>query len=131
MFTNSVDIMKLTFSITFLIVIISNSFSQSSNDILNLLILNKTISQQQADSVRAEAALLQQSTDAARKSFFISAARQMQLTGYSQIRYQLFDEKDKRDGFRHSSCEEVDYKRSHHSNLFIQTSGRFLLISLK
>ena len=99
MFTISVDIMRLSFSFVLLIVISSSSFSQSSNDILNLLILNKTISQQQADSVRAEAALLQQSTDATRKSFFLSAARQMLLTGYSQVRYQMFDEKDKRDGF--------------------------------
>jgi len=99
LFTKSVDIMRLAFSITFLIITISNLFSQSSNDVLNLLILNKTISQQQADSVRAEAALLQQSTDAARKSFFVSATRQMQLSGYSQVRYQFFDEKDKRDGF--------------------------------
>ncbi len=42
-------------------------FSQNSNDILNLLISNKTITQQQADSIRAEAALKQQETDANKK----------------------------------------------------------------
>jgi phosphate-selective porin OprO and OprP len=99
LFTKSVDIMKLTFSLAFSLLIITDSFSQSSNDILNLLISNKAISQQQADSVRAEAALFQQSTDATRKSFFINATRQMQLSGYSQIRYQSLEEAGKRNGF--------------------------------
>ena len=38
------------------------AFGQSSNDILNVLISNKTITQQQADSIRAEAAISQQTT---------------------------------------------------------------------
>jgi len=91
--------MKLLFSLSFFLVIFGESFSQSSNDILNLLISNKTVSQSQADSVRAEAALIQQQTDAARKSFFVSAARLMQLSGYSQIRFQSFQETGKKDGF--------------------------------
>jgi phosphate-selective porin OprO and OprP len=99
LFTKSVDIMRLLLSLTFFMVILGESFSQSTNDILNLLISNKTISQSQADSIRADAALLQQQTDAARKSFFVSATRQMQLSGYSQVRFQSFQEKGKKDGF--------------------------------
>lgn len=91
--------MRLLFSLILFVLIIAESFSQSSNDILNLLITNKTISQQQADSIRAEAAILQQQTDVNKKSFFLTALRQMQLTGYSQIRYQGLDEKGKNDGF--------------------------------
>jgi hypothetical protein len=91
--------MKLVISISLLLLIISESFSQTSNDILNLLILNKTITQVQADSIRAETALLQQQTEASRKSFFITAARQMSLTGYSQVRFQAFQEKGKHNGF--------------------------------
>ncbi|MDO9339347.1 MAG: porin, partial [Bacteroidales bacterium] len=91
--------MRLIFSLSFFLFIITESFSQSTNDILNLLISNKAISQVQIDSVRAEAALLQQQTDAARKSFFVSATRQMQLSGYSQIRFQALDEAGKKDGF--------------------------------
>jgi phosphate-selective porin len=90
--------MKYTFSIVLSLIFIAESFSQSTNDILNLLISNKTISQEQADSVRAEAAILQQQTDAARKSFFVTATRQMQLSGYSQVRFQAFNEKGKNDG---------------------------------
>jgi phosphate-selective porin OprO and OprP len=99
LFTKSVDIMKLLFSLSFFILILADSFAQSSNDILNLLIANKTITQVQADSVRAEAALLQQQTDAAKKSFFITATRSMLLTGYSQIRYQFFQERGKHNSF--------------------------------
>lgn len=77
----------------------TNLFSQSTNDILNLLITDKAITQEQADSIRAEAALAQQQSDAARKSFFTTASRQMQLTGYTQLRYQSFEEAGKKSGF--------------------------------
>lgn len=76
-----------------------NSFSQSTNDILNLLISNKTINQDQADSIRAEAALAQQQSDGTRKSFFVTAAKQILLTGYSQVRYQTFQESGKHNSF--------------------------------
>jgi hypothetical protein len=91
--------MRLVITFSLFLLLIANSFAQSSNDILNLLISNKTISQLQADSIRADAALLQQQSDASRKSFFITAARQMQLTGYSQVRYQFFQEKGKHNSF--------------------------------
>lgn len=91
--------MKFLLSLAFTLIIIADIYSQSTNDILTLLISNKTISQLQADSVRAEAALRQQQTDASRKSFFVNATRQMQLTGYSQIRYQTFQESGKHNGF--------------------------------
>jgi phosphate-selective porin OprO and OprP len=99
LFTISVDIMRLLIFLLLLVVINAELFPQSSNDILNLLISNKIISQDQADSVRAEAALLQQQTDAARKSFFVTATRQMQLAGYSQVRFQAFEESGKHNGF--------------------------------
>jgi hypothetical protein len=91
--------MRLVFLIAVLTLISVAIFPQSSNDILNLLISNKSITQQQADSVRAEAALLQQGSDAARKSFNISATRLISLAGYSQVRFQSFNETGKKDGF--------------------------------
>jgi phosphate-selective porin OprO/OprP len=75
------------------------AYSQSSNDILNLLVANKTLTQSQADSVRAESAIKQQETDASKKSFFLTAARQIQVTGYTQFRYQTLLERGKKDGF--------------------------------
>lgn len=90
--------MRITISVVFCL-LYANTFSQSTNDLLNLLIANKSITQAQADSIRAEAAIKQQETDVNRKSFFITAARQMTLSGYTQIRYQQLDEKLRRDGF--------------------------------
>ena len=99
LFTKSVDIMKFVFSLSFFLLIVAETYSQSSNDILNLLILNKSISQQQADSLRADAAIKQQEVEANKKSFLASAARPLSISGYTQIRYQAIDEKGKKDGF--------------------------------
>lgn len=73
--------------------------AQTPDDILNLLIANKTISQEMADSLRADAAIKQQDASANRKSFLVNAARQIQISGYTQIRYQALDEPGKKDGF--------------------------------
>ncbi len=75
------------------------SRAQTTNDVLNLLITNKAISQEQADSLRAEAAIRQQESDAVKKSFLVNAARQIQISGYAQVRYQILDEAGKEDGF--------------------------------
>ena len=88
-------------SILLLIVLISFTFkgkSQTTNDILDLLILNKTITQVQADSVRAEAAIKQQDADAKKKSFLVSASKAFKIGGYGQIRYQRLEESGKADG---------------------------------
>jgi phosphate-selective porin OprO and OprP len=74
-------------------------FGQSTNDILNILISNKTITQQQADSIRAEAAIKQQETDANRKIFPVNASRLINFSGYTQLRYVQMEEKGKRSGF--------------------------------
>ena len=85
--------------IVFGFISISISVAQSTNDILNLLISNKTIMQEQADSIRAEAAIKQQETDANKKFFFVTSSKPIQLSGFAQVRYQNLDEKDKIDGF--------------------------------
>lgn len=72
--------------------------AQSTNDLLNLMMANKTITAEQADSLRAEAAIKQQEADANKKSFFVNAARSMKLSGYSQVRFQQFDETGKING---------------------------------
>ena len=75
------------------------NFAQTTNDVLELLIKNKTITQQQADSVRAEAAIKQQDVDANKKSFPVSASRLIQLSGYTQVRYQFQQQTGQIDGF--------------------------------
>ncbi|MGD0581550.1 MAG: porin [Bacteroidales bacterium] len=93
--------LRAIITITFLLVFISFrvSYAQSANDVLNLLIANKSITQQQADSIRAEAALKQQEADANRKSFPLNASRLFQLSGYTQVRYQQLEESGKTSGF--------------------------------
>ena len=62
--------------------------AQSSNDILNLLVANKSISEEQADSLRAEAAIKQQSS-LADKKFQIDAEYRIRpeyRDGYQQMR---------------------------------------------
>lgn len=87
------------FFIILLLAVISKANAQSTNDVLNLLIANKSITQEQADSVRADAAIKQQEADANKKSFFVNAARQIKLSGFTQTRYQALDEPNKKDGF--------------------------------
>lgn len=99
MFTRLVDIMKLLLSCAFFFLNIAGSFSQTTDDILNLLVSNKKMIQKQADSLKIEAVGQQKQVDNSRKSFLVSAARQMQLSGYSQVRFQSFQERGKKEGF--------------------------------
>jgi phosphate-selective porin OprO and OprP len=65
--------------------------SQTTDDILNLLVAQKTITQKQADSIKAE--------NASKKSFVVKAFNQMTLSGYTQVRYQAFEQASKKSGF--------------------------------
>lgn len=76
-----------------------NNFAQTTNDILNLLIKNKSITREQADSVRAEAAVKQKDLDGNKKSFFAATSRLIQLSGFTQVRYQFLQQPGKIDGF--------------------------------
>lgn len=53
--------MRLIFSLAFLLFAADLLFSQSANDILNVLVEQKSLTQEKADSVRAEYAIKQQS----------------------------------------------------------------------
>ena len=89
---------KILFSL-FLLTFIGKGFSQGGNDVLNLLISNKTISQKQADSIRAEAAIKQQKADSAKSSFPVEALKKIKISGYTQLRYQNFGDQTKADAF--------------------------------
>ena len=73
--------------------------SQSVDDVLNLLIQKNVVSQKDADSIRAEAAIASQTNLSKIKSFPVNAAKKISLSGYTQIRYQSFSETGKIDGF--------------------------------
>ena len=73
--------------------------SQSTDDVLNLLIQKNVVSQKDADSIRAEAAITSQANLAKVKAFPINAARKITVAGYTQVRYQALEETGKIDGF--------------------------------
>lgn len=73
--------------------------SQSTDDVLNLLIQKNVVSQKDADSIRAEAAIAAQANQAKVKAFPVNAGKKIQLAGYTQVRYQALEETGKIDGF--------------------------------
>jgi hypothetical protein len=73
--------------------------SQSTDDVLNLLIQRNVVSQKDADSIRAEAAIASQANLAKIKAFPINASKKITIAGYTQIRYQALEETGKIDGF--------------------------------
>jgi hypothetical protein len=89
--------MRTFFTMFSLLLFVFSTESQTTNDILNLLIRNNTITQEKADSIRAEAAIKQQETDANKKSFPVTSGKALQLSGYGQFRYQHLQEKGKSD----------------------------------
>jgi phosphate-selective porin OprO and OprP len=90
--------MKSFYSLWLLLFIHFSLNAQTANDILNLLIQNNTIRQEQADSLRAEAAIADQANQSKIKTFAVNAAKKVQLGAYAHIRYQFFQEDGKYDG---------------------------------
>ena len=90
---------KLFFLILISIVFVLPSKSQSTDDVLNLLIQKNVVSQKDADSIRAEAAIASQTNLAKIKAFPINAGKKITIAGYTQVRYQALEETGKIDGF--------------------------------
>ena len=80
-------------------VFILNAHSQSTDDVLNILVQKKLIAQKEADSLRAEAAIAAQANVSKIKSFPLSAGKKITLAGYTQVRYQALEEAGRIDGF--------------------------------
>ena len=89
---------KDLFSLLFFFIAALPVHAQTPDDILNLLIENNTITREEADSLRAEAAIKKQATDAGIKSFPVIAGKAVKLSGYGHIRYQYLQEEGKNDG---------------------------------
>ncbi len=73
--------------------------AQTTDDILNVLVQKNLIAQQEADSIRAVAAIAAQVNLAKVKSFPVNAGKKIALAGYAQARYQVLEEAGKPDGF--------------------------------
>ncbi|HXB43416.1 MAG TPA: porin [Puia sp.] len=73
--------------------------AQTTNDLLNLLTQKGTISKTEADSIRFEYAAKQRSSEARQDSFPLSLGRILRLSGYTQARYQYYQQAGKYDEF--------------------------------
>lgn len=73
--------------------------AQSSDDVLNLLIQKGLVKQNDADSIRADYALKQQDVKEKQKLFNVLSSRNINIGGYTQVRYQSLQEPGKTDGF--------------------------------
>jgi len=90
---------KLFFLILISVIFVLPSKSQSTDDVLNLLIQKNVVSQKDADSIRAEAAIAAQANLAKIKAYPINAGKKITIAGYTQVRYQALEETGKIDGF--------------------------------
>jgi phosphate-selective porin len=91
----------------------ATSIAQSTNDVLNVLIENKLISAEQADSLRAEAAIKQQDELGKQKSFPLTGSRKFQIGGYGQIRYQYLQIDSKPNASGVSKSDGFDVRRAY------------------
>lgn len=92
--------------------IVAFATAQTNNDILNLLTKKGTITQQEADSIRKE----QQKTDQHLDSFPLRLARNLDLSGYTQVNYLNFQQGGKINGFQIKRAR-LDFQ-GHFSNKF-------------
>ncbi len=76
-----------------------NSFGQTTGELLNLLTQKGTITQKEADSIRAEYNKKQKAIETKSDSFPLSIGRLLRLSGYTQISYQNFQQPSTNNGF--------------------------------
>ncbi|HMG83809.1 MAG TPA: porin [Ferruginibacter sp.] len=82
----------------FILLFAVKASAQTTDDVLNILIAKGTITQQDADSIRAAAAIAKQSAPKP-KIFPLSLnTPAFQLSGYTQVRYQTYPKANKPDG---------------------------------
>jgi phosphate-selective porin len=90
---------RIFFLMVILAGLVFTAKSQSTDDVLNLLVQKNLVSQKDADSIRAEAAIASQANLAKIKAFPINAGKKITIAGYTQVRYQALEETGKIDGF--------------------------------
>jgi phosphate-selective porin OprO and OprP len=90
---------RIFVSILFLSFTTYVAVAQTPGDLLNLLVQKGTITQREADSIHAEYSAKQQAYDTRSDSFPLAIGRLLHLSGYTQVRYQNFQEPTKDNGF--------------------------------
>ena len=93
--------MKFTFPVFFSLLFFSfeKTLGQTTGELLNLLTQKGTITQKEADSIRAEYNKKQRAIESRSDSFPLSIGRLLRLSGYTQISYQNFQQPSNTNGF--------------------------------
>lgn len=93
--------MRLIFPAIFFLLFFCNNIAiaQTTSELLNLLTQKGTITQKEADSIRAEYNKKQQAIETKSDSFPLSIGRLLRLSGYTQIGYQNFQQPSNDNGF--------------------------------
>lgn len=84
---------------SFLFFSFEQTLGQTTGELLNLLTQKGTITQKEADSIRAEYNRKQQAIESRSDSFPLSIGRLLRLSGYTQIGYQNFQSPSNTNGF--------------------------------
>lgn len=92
-------LIKLLSISLFMLLFAVKATAQSSDDILNILIAKGTITQQEADSIRAAAAIAKQNAPKPKTFPLLFGSPAFQLSGFAQVRYQGYPNANKPDGF--------------------------------
>jgi phosphate-selective porin OprO/OprP len=90
---------RLLIVLSFLFLTSEFTKAQTTTDLLNLLVQKGTITQREADSIHAEFNEKQKASENRLDSFPLAIGRLLRLSGYTQIRYQNFQEPTKNNGF--------------------------------
>ncbi len=90
---------KKIFLLAITLLTVSITTAQSTDDVLNLLIQKGLVKQSDADSIRADYAIKQQDVKEKQKLFNVLSSRNINIGGYTQVRYQSLQEPGKADGF--------------------------------
>ena len=93
--------MRLTIIATFLTLFFyaETGRAQTTGELLTLLTQKGTITQKEADSIRQEYIKKQQASDSKSDSFPLNIGRLLRLSGYTQVRYQNYQEPSNSNGF--------------------------------
>jgi phosphate-selective porin len=93
-----ISLKNLIFIFTIIISSANFLFAQTVEELIDLLVQKNVIKQEDADSIRADIALKVQQEKESQSKFSLVSTKPLQLSGYTQARYQSFQESDKNDG---------------------------------
>ena len=108
--------MKFLLTAALLMIVGGAAWAQTNNDVLNLLTRKGTITQAEADSLRKTYKDQQEKTDNHLDSFPLRLARNLDLSGFTQINYLDFQQAGKINGFQIKRAR-LDFQ-GHFSNKF-------------